>query len=95
MAAAAEQTADLRRVIRRFSDMPQAGELAQQDPEGWGIANDDGVSFRLAKELRNNVSHGQVERVGARDLEALGRMLAELERYERNPSAPRYRRCFC
>lgn len=84
-----------RRVIRRFSDMPQAGELAQQDPEGWGLANDDGVSFRLAKELRNNVSHGQVERVGARDLEALGRMLAELERYERNPSAPRYRRCFC
>lgn len=83
------------RVVRRFSDMPQVGELAQQDSERWDRANDDGVNFRLVKELRNNVSHGQVGRVGWRDLKALGEMLAELERHESNPAAPRYRRCFC
>ena len=83
------------RVVRRFHDMPQVGELAQQDSERWDRANDDGVNFRLVKELRNNVSHGQVDRVGWRDLKALGEMLAELERHESNPVAPRYRRCFC
>ena len=82
-------------VVRRFHDMPQVGELAQQDSERWDRVNDDDVNFRLAKELRNNVSHGQVDRVGWRDLKALGEMLAELATYESNPVAPRYRRCFC
>ncbi len=83
------------RVVRRFSDMPQVSELMQQDQERWDRANNDGVSFRIVKELRNNVSHGKVDLVGARDLEVLGQMLAELGRCELNTVAPRYRRCFC
>ena len=54
------------RVVHRFNDMPQVGEFVQQDQERWGRANNDGVSFRIAKELRNNVCHGQVDLVGRR-----------------------------